>query len=64
MREIKRRIGRDLQPLKTFEHRDPEKGRDEGINIRQKVSNIIALLEDQERVKEVRERGEDEQREI
>ena len=57
VREIKRRIGRDLQPLKTFEHRDPEKGRDEGINIRQKVSNIIALLEDQERVKEVREKA-------
>ena len=57
VREITRRIGRDLQPLKTFEHRDPEKGRDEGINIRQKVTNIIALLEDPERVKEVREKA-------
>ena len=57
VREITRRIGRDLQPLKTFEHRDPEKGRDEGINIRQKVTTIIALLEDPERVKEVREKA-------
>ena len=57
VREIQRRIGRDLQPLKTFEHRDPEKGRDEGINIRQKVTNMIALLEDPERVREVREKA-------
>ena len=30
-REIQRRIGRDLQPLKTFEHRDPEKGETKGL---------------------------------
>jgi hypothetical protein len=52
-----RRYKARLNALLTFEFRCPEKGKDEGVNIRQKTKTIISLLEDEERIKQAREKA-------
>ena len=46
-----------LERLMRFEHKD-ERGRDEGINVREKAKKLLALVSDPEAVREARDKAE------
>lgn len=45
-----------LKSLTSFEYVEPN-GKDMGINVRKKAENIVALLNNKEKIQEVREKA-------
>ena len=45
-----------VQSLTTFEYEEPG-GKDQGINVRKKTEAILALLQDSDKIREVRSKA-------
>lgn len=45
-----------MKALSSFEYVEPN-GKDMGINVRKKVENIVALLNNKEKIQEVRDKA-------